>query len=52
MITENLLQEFFSSGSTGCQNKRQIAIAYVARLWAEEQWLKLPYTPRKYKKKA
>ncbi|MDJ0632905.1 MAG: tyrosine-type recombinase/integrase [Xenococcaceae cyanobacterium MO_188.B29] len=49
LITDSLLQKFVATGS---KNNRQATIAYVSRLWAEEQWLRLPYTPRKYKKKA
>ena len=42
LITDNLLKEFIY---LGCINKRQSTIAYITKLWAEEQWLKLPYTP-------
>ena len=49
LITNNLLKEFIS---LGCINKRQSTIAYITKLWAEEQWLKLPYTPCKYKRQA
>ena len=48
LITDPLLQKFVTTGS---KNNRQATIAYITRLWAEEQWLRLPYTPRKYKKK-
>lgn len=47
LITDSLLQKFITTGS---KNNRQATIAYISRLWAEEQWLRLPYTPRKYKK--
>ena len=47
IITEALLQEFISSGN---QNHRRSVISYVATLWTEEQWIKLPYIPRKYKR--
>lgn len=47
LITDSLLQKFVTTGS---KNNRQATIAYITRLWAEEQWLRLPYTPRKYKK--
>ncbi len=48
LITDSLLQKFVTTGS---KNNRQATIAYVSRLWAEEQWLRLPYIPRKYKRK-
>ena len=48
LITDSLLQKFVTTGS---KNLRQATIVYVSKLWAEEQWLKLPYTPRKYKNK-
>ena len=46
LLTDTLLQEFITQGST---YHRQTVIAYVVKLWAEEQWLTLTYTPRKYK---
>ena len=49
LITDSLLQKFVTTGS---KNNRQATIAYITRLWSEEQWLRLSYTPRKYKKKA
>ena len=47
IITDALLQKFINSGSI---RNRHATITYVARLWAEEQWLRLSYTPRKYKR--
>ena len=52
LITDSLLQKFVTTGSKGARTNRQSTIAYITRLWAEEQWLRLPYIPRKYKKKA
>jgi integrase len=48
LITDSLLQKFVTTKSRG---NRQATIAYVSKLWAEEQWLRLPYTPRKYGRK-
>ena len=48
LITDTLLKEFTSSKSSG---NKQTTIIYALKLWAEEQWLKLPYTPHKYKRK-
>lgn len=48
LITDSLLQKFVFTSSKGARTNRQSTIAYIARLWAEEQWLRLPYTPRKY----
>lgn len=49
IITDALLQEFISSRGN-CGYLRP-TIAYATRLWKEEGWLKLPYIPRKYKRK-
>ena len=46
LISGSLIEKFITTGST---KNRQRTIAYVSKLWAEEQWLKLPYTPRRYK---
>lgn len=46
LITDSVVQKFITYGE-----ERQATIAYVSRLWTEEQWLKLPYIPRRYKKK-
>lgn len=46
IITNSILQEFINRNSG-----RQSTINYVCRLWAEEQWLKLDYTPIKLPKK-
>ena len=43
-LTDSLLQEFVAQRSS---KNRQSTIVYAAQLWAEEQWLKLPYIPRK-----
>lgn len=48
LITDSLLQKFVSTGNI---NNNQATIIYITRLWAEEQWLKLYYTPRKYTEK-
>ncbi len=50
LITDFLMQKFVATGSKGARKNRQSTIAYVSRLWAEEQLLRLPYTSRKYKK--
>jgi integrase len=50
LITDSLLQKFVATGSKGARTNRQSTIVYITRLWAEEQWLRLPYTSRKYKK--
>lgn len=50
LLTDLVLQKFVSTGSKGAKTDRQSTIAYITRLWAEEQWLTLPYTPRKYQK--
>ncbi|MGK7934820.1 MAG: tyrosine-type recombinase/integrase [Xenococcaceae cyanobacterium] len=47
LITDSVLQKFITAGHI---KHRQSTIAYVARLWKEEQWLTLSYTPIKYKK--
>lgn len=48
LITDSLVQKFIASANSGI---RRATISYVSRLWAEEKWLKLPYTPRRYKKR-
>ena len=48
LISGSLIEKFITISS---QQERQSTITYVSTLWAEEQWLKLPYTPRKYKTK-
>ncbi|MBW4533666.1 MAG: tyrosine-type recombinase/integrase [Pleurocapsa minor HA4230-MV1] len=48
LISGSLIEKFITIDS---QQERQSTITYVSKLWAEEQWLKLPYTPRKYKTK-
>lgn len=45
ILTEALLEEFIAQS----EKSRRTVIAYVAKLWADEQWLKLPYTHRRYK---
>ncbi|MDJ0717606.1 MAG: tyrosine-type recombinase/integrase [Prochloraceae cyanobacterium] len=47
LLTNSLLQKFVINGG---KPRKQGTIIYVARLWTEEQWLKLSYTPLKYKK--
>ena len=46
-FTDALLQEFIQQRSS---EYRQRTLNYVAKLWADEQWLKLSYTPRQYKR--
>lgn len=46
LMTESLLQEFIAQTNGG---SRQNVITYAIRLWAEEQWLIVPFTPRPYK---
>ena len=46
LITDSLLQKFITYSNSGT---RQTTISYVSKLWAEEQWLKLPYIPRRCK---
>ncbi len=46
-LTDSLLQKFIAQKAT---NNRRATIAYVAKLWSEEQWLKVPYIPQIYKK--
>ena len=47
LITDDLLGEFISQGE---QQNRQSVITVVVKLWEDEQWLKLKYTPKKLKK--
>ena len=47
ILTDTLFQEFITQGSN---KNRHAVIAYIVRLWSEEQWLTLKYTPRRYKK--
>ncbi len=49
LITDSLLQKFIAF--TNAHNRRR-TIAYASRLWAEEQWLKLSYVPRRYQRKS
>lgn len=44
-LTDPLLQKFIAQSNS---NDRQATLAYAAKLWAEEQWLKLPYIPCRY----
>ena len=48
LITDFLLQKFIAFANS---HSRRKAIAYASKLWAEEQWLKLPYVPHRYQKK-
>ncbi|KST63069.1 site-specific integrase [Mastigocoleus testarum] len=45
-VTDPLLQQFISQSNS---RYRRTTILYATKLWAEEQWLKLSYTPRKVK---
>ncbi len=45
-ITDLLLQQFIDKSNS---KQRRTTIFYAATLWAEEQWLKLSYTPRRAK---
>lgn len=47
LITDSLLKEFIAQSNS---NGRRAIIAYVVQLWAEEEWLKLPFVPSIYKK--
>ncbi len=49
-LTDSVLQKFVAIVSKRAKRNRQSTIVYVIKLWAEEQWLKLTYTPRKFKK--
>ena len=49
LLDESILRKFVTTGSKGVRNHRLSTIAYVTRLWREEQWLMLSYTPPKYK---
>ncbi|VEP18268.1 Phage integrase [Hyella patelloides LEGE 07179] len=49
LLDESILQKFVTTGSKGVRSHRLSTIAYVTRLWREEQWLMLSYTPLKYK---
>ena len=46
-LTNSLLQKFIAESNS---HNRQNTIAYVVRLWAEEQWLMISFIPQKYKK--
>ena len=48
LINGSLIEKFVT---TGCKKNRQATISYASKLWAEERWLRLPYTHRRYKKK-
>ncbi|OKH33448.1 integrase [Calothrix sp. HK-06] len=48
-LTDTILREFITQSST---KQRQNDIVYALKLWAEEGWLKLIYTPFKIKKQA
>ena len=50
LLTDSVLQKFIITGSKGVKKNRKSTIAYITKLWAEEQWLKLFYTPTKYRK--
>ena len=47
LLTDSVLQKFVA---TGGKKDRQATIVYITKLWAEEQWLRLSYTPRKRKR--
>ena len=49
LITDTLLQEFAYSNNNYADRRRHSTIIYVTKLWSEEGWLKLSYTPPKYK---
>lgn len=50
LITDSLLQKFVTSGKKGTILNKQVTLVYITRLWAEEEWLRLLYTPAKYQK--
>ena len=45
LISGSLIEKFITIDS---QQERQSTITYISKLWAEERWLKFPYTPHKY----
>jgi hypothetical protein len=45
LINGSLSEKFIT---TGCKKNRQSTISYASKLWAEEGWLRLPYTHRRY----
>ncbi|MEL6460892.1 MAG: tyrosine-type recombinase/integrase [Cyanobacteria bacterium J06621_15] len=47
LISESLLHQFIASSSSV---SRQNTITYATNLWKEEQWLDIPFTPRRLKK--
>ena len=47
LLTDSLLQKFITNNG---KTRKQGILLYVTRLWTEEQWLRVSYTPRKYKK--
>ena len=47
-LSNAILREFVSEEST---KNRQACIVYITRLWTDEGWLRLVYTPFKIKKK-
>jgi integrase len=52
LLNDSLLQKFVNAGSKGAIRNKQITLTCVSRLWAEEQWLQLPYVPRKSKQES
>ncbi len=46
-LTDSLLQQFISETNSVY---RQATVTYATRLWAEEQWLEVYFTPRKRQK--
>ncbi len=46
-ITDTLLKTFISASNRG---HRHAALVYATRLWAEEGWLTLPFTPMRMRK--
>lgn len=48
-LTDNLLRDFITSSATGEFNRHR-TIMFATRLWSEEGWLKISFTPSRLKK--
>ena len=49
LLTNSIVKKFVIDSKKGKDNKQQ-TLRYVSKLWTEEKWLKLSYTPIKYQK--
>lgn len=47
-----MLQKFINIGGKGAIRNKQITIACISKLWAEEQWLQLFYIPHKFRQES